>query len=144
MVLGFKKRFVDRILKGTKIHTIREDKNNRWKQGNSIQFATGVRTKMYDQFMSGECISIQRFDILYHVPIDNSRVYRICYIYIDDELFSTVSFYRNDRPVVNSHVLWFFLKDFVKADGFDTIDDFLDWFSDDFSGKIIHWTDKTY
>jgi predicted transcriptional regulator len=32
MVLGFKEQFVDRILNGSKIHTIREDSKSRWKQ----------------------------------------------------------------------------------------------------------------
>ena len=62
MVLGFKTQnngkptgFPEKIIAGTKIHTLREDPNNRWQPGNGIQFATGVRTQKYHMFMSGQC-----------------------------------------------------------------------------------------
>lgn len=29
-------------------------------------------------------------------------------------------------------------------DGFDSVDDFFSWFKDDFTGKIIHWTNLKY
>ena len=29
-------------------------------------------------------------------------------------------------------------------DGFDSVKDFFNWFSEDFVGKIIHWTDARY
>jgi hypothetical protein len=41
MILTFKERFVPLILSGTKIHTIREDKYNRWKVGMKIHFWCG-------------------------------------------------------------------------------------------------------
>lgn len=47
MILSFKEQFIPKILDGTKIHTIREDKKNRWEAGKKIHFATGVRTKNY-------------------------------------------------------------------------------------------------
>lgn len=48
MILSFKKQFESKILEGSKIHTIREDKPNRWKEGNKIHFATGVqKVEMY-------------------------------------------------------------------------------------------------
>jgi hypothetical protein len=63
MVLGFKKQFEEPIIKGDKIHTIRLDKGDRWKEGNSIQFATGVRTSDYNEFKTGTCFSIQEIEI---------------------------------------------------------------------------------
>ena len=30
------------------------------------------------------------------------------------------------------------------ADGFDSIEDFFKYFTNDFTGKIIHWTDLKY
>jgi len=45
MILGFKTKFTDKILNGSKIHTIRKDSKNRWKVGNTIHFANGIRTK---------------------------------------------------------------------------------------------------
>ena len=66
MILSFKKRFVSPILSGHKIHTIREDKPRRWKAGNKIHFATGVRTKHYDQFHAGVCVSVQAIVLVNH------------------------------------------------------------------------------
>lgn len=43
MILSFKKQFLDPIITGSKIHTIRADKPNRWKPGNKIHFATGEK-----------------------------------------------------------------------------------------------------
>ncbi len=57
MVLGFKERFVGRILSGVKIHTIREDGHNRWRVGRRIEFATGVRTKNYTRIGMGDLIA---------------------------------------------------------------------------------------
>ena len=66
MILGFKKQFPPMILVGTKIHTIREDKHDRWKAGNKIHFATGIRTKNYNQFYSGVCKSVQAITLVNH------------------------------------------------------------------------------
>ena len=128
MVLGFKKQFEDKILKGSKIHTIREDSNDRWKAGNKIHFATGVRTKNYNQFKEGECKSIQTIEIFYGDVKPNLVTVAI------------------DKGIIYSTLLDidFNFLEFVKNDGFDSIESFFDWFDKDFKGKIIHWTDKRY
>jgi hypothetical protein len=36
------------------------------------------------------------------------------------------------------------LEVIARHDGFDSVNDFLDWFSEDFTGKLIHWTDLKY
>ncbi|MFA7326296.1 MAG: ASCH domain-containing protein [Candidatus Kapaibacterium sp.] len=119
MILGFKKQFIEPIKNGTKIHTIREDKPGRWKAGNIIHFATGIRTKEYNQFHEGKCKSTQKIVISYSHP-------RPC-IYIDDKVF------------------WDFEAEKVALnDGFDSLEDFFKWFNKDFTGKIIHWTDYKY
>lgn len=42
MLLTFSKiQFIDRIISGQKVHTIRDDKFNRWKVGNKIHFWFG-------------------------------------------------------------------------------------------------------
>ena len=117
MVLGFNKRFPELILNGIKIHTIREDKNNRWKQGNKIHFATGVRTKNYNQFKEGECISTQHILIYRKSEI----------VYIDN------------RALRRSE-----LKELAISDGFNNVEEFWKWFNKNFEGKIIHWTNKKY
>ena len=118
MKLGFKKQFVDPIKNGTKIHSIREDEHDRWKAGNIIHFATGVRTKYYNCFFEDVCKSTQDFEIVY-----------------DDEPF----------VYIDGKILWVEeIELLAKHDGFNSMEDFFKWFDKDFKGKIIHWTDFRY
>lgn len=121
MVLSYKKQFVQKILDGTKIHTIREDPTDRWHKGRKIHSATGVRSKNYNCFYEDECVSTQKFEIKYdddgaHILVDG--------MYLDPEY---------GEP---QELAW--------NDGFDSLEDFLKWFDSDFKGKIIHWTDFKY
>ena len=121
MVLGFKKQFVPKILDGAKIHTIREDKTRRWKKGMEIHFATGVRTKDYDQFKGGECTMVQE------IKMNPST----------------------GEVLVERHGQFFPLSDYYKAklieqDGFDSEDEFWEWFNEPFEGVLIHWTNYFY
>ena len=122
MILGFKKQFVSKILRGEKIHTIREDPNDRWKPDREIHFATGVRTKNYEQFHHGYCYSVERIEIRY----DNKSF--VPEIYIEKELLSCME----------DHL------DLARNDGFEGLQDFYNWFDKPFKGKIIHWTDLKY
>lgn len=121
MVLSFKPQYPPKILAGTKIHTIRKDIPNRWKVGNKIHFATGVRTKNYKQFFVGECKSIQKIFIRYL----NDEIL----IYIDDRKL----------PLLPSQA-----EQLAVRDGFESLNDFSKWFDREFTGKIIHWTDFKY
>ena len=131
MVLGFNEQFVNKILDGSKIHTIRFDNGNRWKVGNKIHFATGVRTKKYKQFMEGTCIDVQKILITrfncneFNISIDNKKLSRH-----QCELLS-------------------------KKDGFNNLIDFIEWFlplkncsfeygPHTWSGRLIHWTNFKY
>ena len=147
MILGFKKQFCPLILSGAKIHTIREDKYDRWKAGRKIHFATGTRTKEYNQFFSGICKSVQDIILVNH----GNHVY--CKIKVRDGLFV-----HNDC-VENEHIKFYkgsfarkagepwLLEDLCTNDGLSW-DDFKQWFipkhGDKFVGKIIHWTDFVY
>lgn len=122
MILGFKPQFKEPILNGTKIHTIREDKNNRWKPGNTIQMATGVRTKNYNCFAKADCVYVQDIEIKW--VKDKITQSRGVIVYIDD-----VNITQTDL-----------IDDLVKNDGFESRRDFFEWFKNDFKGKIIHWT----
>lgn len=130
MILSFKKQFVEKIKSGQKIHTIREDKKNRWKILNKIHFATGVRTKNYNQFAEGVCTLIERIEIKYTHQFG-------CKI---------VSVFINNKPsgiarFVDSKISW--SSDCVKAlaarEGFDSVEDFFAWFDKDFTGKLLHF-----
>ena len=134
MVLGFKKRypkwmtkggwetfFEDKIEAGIKIHTIR--KGHRFKPGDKIHAATGVRTKRYRCFNEMECVSVQGITL---TPM--GKYFPI--IKIDDK------FVYGDA-----------LSMLVKNDGFDDARDLAEWFNlkdESFDGQIIHWTDFTY
>lgn len=116
-----------------KLHTIRKDEKNRWKVGNKIHFVTGNRTKERNQFAPEINVkSIQRIDIYkvanvytpYTYKTKNNRTYQIA---IDGNCLNADNMH---RIAVN--------------DGFDDLEAFFDWFVEDFSGKIIHWTDYKY
>ena len=135
MILSFKEQFKKKILNGRKIHTIREDKLGRWKAGNIIQAATGVRTKNYNCFFESVCLSTQSIKIEW---INETHFT----IHIDDNL--KVSVFLNDKCQFLVNDISFNPFEFLINDGFSSIEDFCNWFSEDFIGKIIHWTDKKY
>ena len=124
MVLGFKPQFKELIENGQKKHTIREDKHGRWKAGRVIHFATGVRTKFYEQFNECKCKSVQTISIDY----DYIKPIGHC-----------VSVFIDDRSLSPDEI-----RILAKNDGFEDTSEFFDWFSKDFKGKIIHWTDLKY
>lgn len=130
MVLGFKHQFVYKIWKGEKIHTIREDKPNRWKTGVKIHMATGVRTKNYTCFDDSKtCTGLQRITLKGTSGNDMEITINKRIITSDEEIMKL-----------------------VKNDGFDSYDDFFSYFfpllkkckNHKFSGFIIHWTDFRY
>lgn len=120
MVLGFRPQFVEPIKKGTKIHSIREDKTDRWKADRAIHMATGTRTKKYNQFDYRECVSVQKIQIWWTAA-------NVPFVYIDGRLLNS-----------------FETLELCKNDGFKGEQDFFNWFREDYEGKIIHWTDKRY
>jgi len=109
--------FENKIKKGIKLHTIRGDESDRWKEGRKIHFSTGARTSNYNCFMEGECTGIQK------IEIKDRR------IWVDDELLLI-----DEREYL------------AYNDGFDDIEDFWAWFDQysPFVGKIIQWTDLRY
>lgn len=111
-----------------KIHTIRRDLKNRWKAGNDIHFYINVRTKNQFQFAPVVKVkSIQKIEISYHFDHGRSGLERWTNILIDGvEL--------DKKECENLAV----------NDGFEDLDDFFNWFDEDFTGKIIHWTDLKY
>ena len=121
MILTFSKvDFVRKIIDGEKIHTIREDKHNRWYAGRVIQFWFGnprnVKKNPY-QFKVGICMSTQK------IEIKNKCVY------IDNRELKLLS---NKVELLSVQ------------DGFDSAREYFEWFNKDFKGVIIHWTDYKY
>lgn len=105
-----------------KIHTFRGDSSNRFRQGLNIDYFINVRTKNMFRFAPKQpLVSTQNISIIYYkesnVPI----------ITIDNiELVSSK------------------IEELAINDGFNSVEHFLSWFKEDFSGKIIHWTGKKY
>lgn len=139
MILPFKKQFIEPILSGSKIHTIREDKTNRWKVGNSIQFATGVRTKLYNEFKTGTCIRIQEIEFKWkkHNAGMVSESWAV-ELFIDGK---NVMYKIDDFHGIT------LTEKIAFNDGFKDVKEFFEWEAwnkKNFKGKIIHWTDTKY
>ena len=115
-----------------KLHTIREDKNSRWKVGTKIDFFINARQKnMYRFAPVLPVVRIQNFEIVYETSFYRKRH---PVVFINNVMFYDAVGHRNEYKML----------DFVNSDGFDTIEDFFDYFDKDYVGKIIHWTDLEY
>lgn len=136
MILGFKNQFKEKILNGSKIHTIRPDPKRRWKVGNKIHFATGARSKEYDCFKKGECVRVS------DIVLDLEHKYLT--------LTTAVNKYQEDDSYISSKhsviVDPLILHLFAKNDGFENAQEMFDWFKKEynqyiFTGKLIFWED---
>lgn len=138
-------RFKDLILLGQKIHTIREDKNRRWKPGMSIQHWMGNPRNVLKnphQFASGECKAVQDFYVQSNrLDFRGYRIEPQVEVWIG-EFSPKGAIYDEGRWITYDEV-----KELAKNDGL-TLDEFREWFVPDnkprFTGRIIHFTDKTY
>lgn len=107
-----------------KLHTIRRDDFDRWKAGNDIHFIINSRSSDRFQFAPvTKCTSLQKIEISWSLG-PNLKTARI----------------RIDGVLMNSIQM----EQLAKNDGFKSLEDFFSWFNEDFTGKIIHWTDKKY
>lgn len=126
-----------------KIHSIREDPHNRWKTGMLIHHAYGARTKKYECFDESPCKSTQTIEIKEMVMTSSYH----CYVYEESVQFGKRSekFYKIFKVIVDGRALTSDEIDLLaKNDGFDSTHDFFRWFSKNYKGKIIHWTDFKY
>lgn len=115
-----------------KLHTIREDKNDRWQVGTKIDFFINVRQKDMFRFAPVlPVVSIQKVEIIYF-PITIPRI-DVPILKVDGKLIY-------DAAGINKKEM----LEFAQNDGFDTIEDFFNYFDKDYTGKIIHWTDLKY
>lgn len=105
-----------------KIHTIRKDSKKRWRQGRDIDFAINNRTKDWFRFAPVvPCVSVQEIEILVGFTASHLQ------IAVDERALSKKE-----------------VKELVLNDGFESVEQFLTWFTQDFRGRIIHWTDMSY
>lgn len=115
-----------------KLHTIRLDEKDRWKPGTMIDFFINCRQKNMFRFAPRvPVVSVQSVQITYN---DLTRA-----IYINDCLF-----YFGDPNEKSNSIMFGKMLKFAQNDGFDTVEEFFEYFNKDFTGKLIHWTDKRY
>lgn len=125
MILVFKKQFESKIKAGTKIHTIRKDKDRTWSQGKLIEFTNDNNS---DIFGALQCTGCQSIFITY----EYGRYFTIS---IDGREID-----------ISEH------EELAENSGFDSYNQFYDWFmpkiqrhpDQQYSGRIIHWTNKRY
>jgi hypothetical protein len=133
---GNKKGFVR-----SKIHTIRRDEMDRWKQGNKIHMA--VRNRTPDRFQFApvvNCTGIETIKIKWFYGVGNSL--KLCRVFVGSKEIGCGVWnkHHESNPIFTGNEL----VELVKNDGFDSIQDFFAWFNEDFTGKIIHWTPFRY
>lgn len=116
-----------------KLHTIRQDKKNRWKPGMMIDFFINARQKDMFRFAP-------------QIPVVSTQDISIIFwgtsvqVFIDGEWFGDAFFDQFKNIECNN----FDLDTLAKNDGFDSLEEFFNYFNEDFKGKIIHWTDLKY
>ena len=113
-----------------KLHTIRP--GNRFKEGTKLHFKqwTGrpYHSPNYNFAPVIECISGQSFEVLwYNQDSDYPE------IKIDKQ-----SFFAYEKEG------WSVINELVLNDGFESVESFFNYFSSDFKGQIIHWTNLKY
>lgn len=115
-----------------KLHTIREDKSNRWKAGNDIHFVINNRTPERFQFAPVvKCVSVQEIEIKYKHAED-----------LPDVFIDGCDMWKKGQPGIKE--CFKEIEQLAINDGFDSMLQFFLYFNTDFKGKIIHWTDLKY
>lgn len=122
MILGFKPQFYRVVTSGIKIHTLRADVNKRWKVGNKVHFAGNLRTKDYFQFGFGIAKQVHEVSIIHQASIKG--VSRRPLIFLGDR-----------RLTLEEQ------KAFAFRDGFDTLEQFFEWFNKTQGLRLICWVD---
>ena len=110
-----------------KFHTMRVDEHDRWKVGTLIHFVINNRTTIRYQFAPVlKCISTQKVEIKYFYNKAKDK-------------FSTPVVMIDGKILYKQEV-----DELAINDGFESTKDFFAYFNTDWSGKLIHWTNKKY
>lgn len=119
-----------------KIHTIRDDKADRWKVGNKIHQVIHNRSPKRFQFAPVlEVLAIQKIKIQYRKDGDTL----LANVVVDGKHIGTAT-WKNCQLVEHNPNL----DILAHNDGFDDVSQFFEYFSDSYKGKIIHWTNFKY
>ena len=110
-----------------KIHTIREDQFDRWKAGNKIHFTINNRQPSVFQFAPIlKCVSVQKITITYWFNPKTQK-------------FDTPIVIVKGKELKKKEI-----ELLAVNDGFENSKAFFAYFKENFTGKIIHWTDYKY
>lgn len=115
-----------------KLHTIREDKNNRWGSGCDIHLV--IKNLRFDRFQFApviKCKSVQEINIYVSGDVKD---FTVAYLVVIDGM----DFYDSGLGVDRG------MHELAVNEGFETIEDFFAYFNKDFTGKLINWTDLKY
>lgn len=130
MILGYTlPNAKEKITGGTKIHSLRTDRQNRWIPGREIHHATGTRSPLYECFLKNKVKSTQQ----------------VLLVLLKDELLRPyLSVTVDRRRLSRSEVFQFAIND-----GFESEQEMMDWFFNKpgvelWGGKCIHWTRFKY
>ena len=126
--------------KKAKSHSIRFGKRQ-WIAGNDIHFAINNRTKNYFRFAPiTEVVSVQKIEFeLIGGLTEDAQSYDIMNVFIDEKNFG--SFDRLKKEVIFGEDN---LQQLAINDGFESVEDFFEYFNENATGQLIHWTDLTY
>ncbi|MBS9773832.1 MAG: hypothetical protein KGV59_01565 [Tenacibaculum sp.] len=121
-----------------KLHTIRKDTKNKWKVGNDIEFKLDISNEFHPHAPYIQFAPIIKVKSIQKIKISEMIMTETKYSYVTKNK-------RIFKIEIDNHKLT--KKQIEKLainDGFDSVDDFFEWFNEDFTGKIIHWTDLKY
>lgn len=122
-----------------KIHTMREDPKDRWPPLTGLIHHTYFnRTPEEDCFLITPCTGIQKIEINY--KSDEKAIH----IFIDKKFYTRYPKPGYENQVSMPYEYLVSMRKLAWNDGFDTPEQFFKWFNTDWSGKIIHWTNKRY
>lgn len=114
MNINYKKEFEPKLVDGKKIHTIRSYNPMIGEVINHIVYP--YSSKRHAALVS-RCTAVQSITVIPELRT----------VYVDG------------RQLINTEI-----EELAKNDGFATVYDFWEWFTSDFNGYIIHWTNKKY
>lgn len=121
-----------------KIHTIRKDLSGRWRAGRSVQGYYNSRTKNMRKIFDGECKSVQPIRISYDPDYCEKKGSEpVVEVLIEGVTGPQPMFFWKTLNVIE-------IEQLAINDGFQDAQQFFKWFSEDFEGKIIHFTEFKY
>lgn len=113
---NFQSRFVSKVLSGEKTHTIRAERANPDRPGNTLHLYTGLRQKGARLLMRVLCVKVEEIEI--------RNDWRVAVVIVDGVRLSV-----DER------------ESLARRDGFSSFDEMLKFWDGrlPFRGRIIHW-----